>query len=313
MTEDHYATLGVAPRSEAPAIRAAYLALMRRYHPDKNDSPEALDRAHAIIAAFAVIGDAEQRLHYDWGRRRAAEAAAEVPRSWPGKIPRALVAAAVALLVLVPLSLMRFPEPPRAPLAGPTARVAEVANVATHLPNKNVAPPAVAAPVPAPTPVAPVAPITITPPAAPVALVASRLVKPEAAPPRPKMAEAALVVAPAPRKLARREPPPAGKQGAPKTPTVSASAKCRLVKPGAETAICNSDKLAALDRNAVAFYNQSLMYGAAAKRGALLDSRNNFLARREACRSDACLQSVHLGHLRELSAIVEKPSSAPPL
>ena len=60
MTEDYYATLGVAPRSEAAAIRAAYLALMRRYHPDKNEFPEALERAHAIIAAFAVIGDAEK-------------------------------------------------------------------------------------------------------------------------------------------------------------------------------------------------------------------------------------------------------------
>ena len=60
MTEDHYATLGSRRRSEAAAIRAAYLALMRRYHPDKNDSPAALERAHAIIAAFAVLGDVEK-------------------------------------------------------------------------------------------------------------------------------------------------------------------------------------------------------------------------------------------------------------
>ena len=68
-TEDHYTTLGVPPRSEASAIRAAYLDLMRQFHPDKNDTPEAVERAHAIIAAFAVLG-----YHADPG--------------WPNTLPR---------------------------------------------------------------------------------------------------------------------------------------------------------------------------------------------------------------------------------
>jgi uncharacterized protein len=56
----------------------------------------------------------------------------------------------------------------------------------------------------------------------------------------------------------------------------------------------------------VTFYNQSLKFGAPAKRGPLLDARIAFLHRREACKTDACLQSLHLAHLREMSAIVEK-------
>ena len=57
VTVDHYATLGVSPKAEDVVIRAAYLALMRRYHPDKDGSPESSERAQAIIAAFAVLGD----------------------------------------------------------------------------------------------------------------------------------------------------------------------------------------------------------------------------------------------------------------
>ncbi len=76
--------------------------------------------------------------------------------------------------------------------------------------------------------------------------------------------------------------------------------------------MCNNDNLAALDRSVVAFYNQSLQFGEVAKRGPLLDARIGFLLRREECRSDACLQKVHLEHLRELSAIVEKRELDPP-
>jgi curved DNA-binding protein CbpA len=62
---DHYACLGVARTSEDVVIRAAYLALMRRYHPDTNPSPEAADRARQVIRAFAVLGDKEKRRLYD--------------------------------------------------------------------------------------------------------------------------------------------------------------------------------------------------------------------------------------------------------
>ena len=69
MTADYYAILGVAPTSEDVVIRAAYVALMRRYHPDSNASPAAAERAKAITAAYAVLSDPDRRIDYDRARR----------------------------------------------------------------------------------------------------------------------------------------------------------------------------------------------------------------------------------------------------
>lgn len=70
---DYYAVLGVAPDSEDIVIQAAYRALMRRYHPDKNPSKEAQRKTVEINAAYAVLGDPIQRA--DYNTRRNAEAA----------------------------------------------------------------------------------------------------------------------------------------------------------------------------------------------------------------------------------------------
>ncbi len=45
VTPDHYATLQVSRTSEDLVIRAAYLALMRQYHPDTNRTAHAAARA----------------------------------------------------------------------------------------------------------------------------------------------------------------------------------------------------------------------------------------------------------------------------
>ena len=62
---DHYASLGVSRTSEDVVIRAAYLALMRRYHPDANPSPDAAGRVRAITTAYEVLGNETSRRHYD--------------------------------------------------------------------------------------------------------------------------------------------------------------------------------------------------------------------------------------------------------
>lgn len=54
---DFYRVLGVAPYSEDVVIQAAYRALMRRYHPDTNRSPDAQKRATEINEAYAVLSD----------------------------------------------------------------------------------------------------------------------------------------------------------------------------------------------------------------------------------------------------------------
>jgi hypothetical protein len=65
VARDYYAVLGVTPASEDVVIRAAYRALMRRYHPDADPSSEASQRAASINAAYAVLSDPEKRARYD--------------------------------------------------------------------------------------------------------------------------------------------------------------------------------------------------------------------------------------------------------
>ncbi|WP_294011720.1 DnaJ domain-containing protein [Sphingomonas sp.] len=117
MTPDHYATLGVSPTSEDVVIRAAYLALMRRYHPDRNSSTEAAERARAITNAYAVLSDWRRRSEYDLKRAqlRALQRSTSVAPRRPRPSPSALFAVtAVALLLVVairpPLFLRELPE-----------------------------------------------------------------------------------------------------------------------------------------------------------------------------------------------------------
>lgn len=64
-TPDYYAVLGVSPDSEDIVIQAAYRALMRRYHPDKNSSKEAQRKTIEINAAYAILGNPAKRAAYD--------------------------------------------------------------------------------------------------------------------------------------------------------------------------------------------------------------------------------------------------------
>lgn len=81
--EDYYTILGVSPGADGAAIRAAYRALMRRYHPDVNASADAIATATAINEAYGCLRDASRRAVYDWERNgrarrlRAAQAAAQ--------------------------------------------------------------------------------------------------------------------------------------------------------------------------------------------------------------------------------------------
>ena len=297
LADDHYATLGVPPRSEASAIRAAYLDLMRRFHPDKNATPEATERAHAIIAAFAVLGNVEKRLHYDWARRRAADEAAASQRRWGTMTPKVLIAPALILALLVPLLFVAFTGAERETRAmRPKPKMASTA--AVPLPTKAV----IAVPIAEDLPTASSVQIAAVEP--------RPLEPPVPAQPALKVDEPAAVAASPPQLAQRREPRQARNAVRPQPPAAASdNPRCRSASPGAEAAICNNDNLAALDRSVVTFYNQSLQFGAPAKRGPLLDARIAFLLRREECRSDACLQSLHLAHLREMSAIVEQ---APP-
>ena len=61
----HYDNLKVARNAPPEVIKAAYKALSQRYHPDKNNSPDATRIMKILNDAYAVLGDTEGRRRYD--------------------------------------------------------------------------------------------------------------------------------------------------------------------------------------------------------------------------------------------------------
>ena len=86
---DHYRTLGVAPTATRDEIRRAYLALARRYHPDRSDgdgpaaTADRSARMAAVNDAWRVLGDADARADYDRQRVRSVSAPTGPPRPAP--------------------------------------------------------------------------------------------------------------------------------------------------------------------------------------------------------------------------------------
>src|SRR5579875_2834106 len=63
--DDLYETLQVSPRADIDVIEAAYRALARRYHPDRDPSPGATARMARINHAWDVLSQPESRAAYD--------------------------------------------------------------------------------------------------------------------------------------------------------------------------------------------------------------------------------------------------------
>ena len=63
---DYYEVLGVEKGADDAAIKKAYRALAKKYHPDMNpDDPNAEAKFKEASEAYAVLSDADKRRQYD--------------------------------------------------------------------------------------------------------------------------------------------------------------------------------------------------------------------------------------------------------
>jgi curved DNA-binding protein CbpA len=73
-SKDYYAVLGVLPSIESAAIRAVYLVLLKKYHPDVSNGSkdEAVRRTKEFNEAYNVLHDEKNRNKYDTLRTKSS-------------------------------------------------------------------------------------------------------------------------------------------------------------------------------------------------------------------------------------------------
>ena len=62
---DYYEVLGVSKNADETELKKAFRSLARKYHPDKNDAPDADEKFKEIQEAYAVLSDSSKRSNYD--------------------------------------------------------------------------------------------------------------------------------------------------------------------------------------------------------------------------------------------------------
>ena len=82
-----YKILQVDRDAEPEVIEAAYRRLVAKYHPDRNDSPEAGAMLRDLNAAYELVSDPERRAHYDreWANGRGSRRASQAPHDDDGE------------------------------------------------------------------------------------------------------------------------------------------------------------------------------------------------------------------------------------
>lgn len=87
--KDYYEILGVSPEAEVEVITAAYKALMRKYHPDTNNSADAEAKAKKINEAYETLKDPALRASYDLGHKKTSGRGSAPPPPPPPPNPEA--------------------------------------------------------------------------------------------------------------------------------------------------------------------------------------------------------------------------------
>lgn len=279
LEQDHYAVLGLTPTADQAAVRSAYRSLMRRYHPDADQSEEAASQSRSINIAYATLGDPAKRETYDSsiGIKTALKFDPVEPRTphkpWPARVG----AAAAIVVALIAAGMIAFAVFPRGNS------------------NRDIS---VSRPIPALAVKAPAAPKRPT--KAPPELSISE--QPVETPPvRP--AETKAVVPEKPRTSTKKS-----KTGSIVDASVAKSemapSNCSGIAQRADRMVCNDANLASLDRQTSLLYRQSWAAANERKRVALLGTRQIFNDRRDECETQNCLTSAYVGRLKEISDIM---------
>lgn len=76
-----YGVLGVSQTASATDLKAAWKRLIRQWHPDVCQEPDAADQFRAIQEAWDILSDQNKRLRYDAGMALEATCRAQGPRN----------------------------------------------------------------------------------------------------------------------------------------------------------------------------------------------------------------------------------------
>lgn len=325
VTPDHYHSLRVAPCAEDAVVRAAYLALMRLYHPDANPDPRAQLRAREITGAFAVLGDPDKRARYDALRSNEAtqgEAWFAADQQSPAPMRKVgLASVGLALVLSLGLVVQRESDPQHGPqefrtlAANPeAARYAPLldflAGRTSFAPGSNAG-----RGVRSGSGVAPAVHSTSAhrPKSSESELTA--LVRPAAAQgstsdraamqvPKQELAPAVVQKAAEPMPIAIDRRTDSASQS-------PAAANCRPDPSNVADGKCTDDRDAQIERIATGFLRQSMEHAGWYKQQLLLSAGNRSATARAFCRSDECVTDAYMRQIRDITAIMQGGTPSP--
>jgi len=86
---DPYKALQVAPTADQEVVDAAFRALAKKYHPDRDKTRHAARRMAELNAAYAVVREPVRRAQFDRSQRQATYygSATNVARPTPTSVP----------------------------------------------------------------------------------------------------------------------------------------------------------------------------------------------------------------------------------
>ena len=312
----HYHTLQVVPWAEESVIRAAYRALIRLYHPDTNQDPEAQLRVREINAAFAVLSDPMKRAAYDEFPTLSEEPDVQAPasvatdrrRRWSA---RGTGVASVGMAVIVlSLTVATWPQLGSRPARRDPNKEAKAGRIPPppeSLPKRNS--------------------IEMPPHGIPAASAVSNriLVLPKA---RTRdviedpLNDSATTISK--RDIATASPKPnpqkamanqiAAENVIPKAASVAqasnvdartpAAAGCSGAASKVGAGECGDDRQVQVERIAAGFFKQSMNHADAQKQQLLLSARTRAVFSRTLCHSSECVTQTYLRQMRDTTDIM---------